>query len=194
MADDEPHGDARPPEYYVAQYCEENVWHLCRDGRARADDAHVAFISNRRRSCALWAQRAATDARAPVVWDYHVILFGRRDGRWLAWDLDSRLPCPADAVAYLRATFPADADVPAPLRPRFRLVPRATFLAAFASDRSHMRLAGGGWLAPPPSAPPVRTAAEAMNLFRFVDTERPYLGTVVDLAGLYEWLAPSAAT
>lgn len=179
------------PDYYTSQYCEENVWHLCQDSTRQADDAHVAFVSNARRTCALWAQRAAPGRRAPVIWDYHVVFLGRLDG-WNVWDLDSTLPCPINAFAYLRETFPRQRAVPPPLRPRFRLVPRAAFLEAFASDRSHMRVGDESWLAPPPPGPPIRTDDETMNLMRFVDTARPFLGEVVDLAGLREWLSSRA--
>lgn len=44
------------------------------------------------------------------------------------------------------------------------MVPAPLFLAHFASDRSHMRDAGGGWLQPPPFWPPIvgqAAAAEA---------------------------------
>ncbi|HEU4537460.1 MAG TPA: protein N-terminal glutamine amidohydrolase [Polyangiaceae bacterium] len=185
-------GRATPlPEYYTSQYCEENVWHLCQDPAVQLEDAHVAFVSNAARACALWMQRASPGRRAPVVWDYHVVLLGRRDG-WKVWDLDSRLPCPVDAFEYLRETFPRPRAVPPPLRPRFRVVPRAAFLGAFASDRSHMREGDDGWLAPPPSRPAIRTADETMSLMRFVDTERPYLGELFDLAGLRSWLSSRA--
>ncbi|HEU4407983.1 MAG TPA: protein N-terminal glutamine amidohydrolase [Polyangiaceae bacterium] len=194
-AGDRPEGpptDARPaaalPDYYTRQYCEENVWHLCQDPGVEADEAHVVFISNAQEACAFWMQRAAPAARQPVLWDYHVILLGRQTG-WKVWDLDSRLPRPVDALEYLRETFRHERAVPAPLRPRFRVVPRAIFLDTFASDRSHMRLGDGGWLAPPPPRPPIRTAAEAMNLPRFVDTRRPFVGRLFDLAGLRGWLA-----
>ncbi len=187
--------DAPPaalPDFYASQYCEENVWHLCRDAEPPAiEDAHALFVSNARRTCALWMQRAAPERGAPVLWDYHVVLLGRREG-WKVWDLDSQLPCPLDALAYLDQTFPHENAVRARFRPRFRLVPRPVFLETFASDRSHMRRLDGAWLAPPPPRPPIRTAREAMTLPRFVDLERPYVGRVLDLSGLRDWLSTGA--
>ena len=40
---------------------------------------------------------------------------------------------------------------------QFRVVNAADFLAHFASDRSHMVTADAGWLAEPPSYPPIQT-------------------------------------
>lgn len=187
-------GRAAPlPDYYTSQYCEENVWHLCQDPSVAAEDAHIVFVSNAGRACPLWMQRASPSEREPVIWDYHVVLLGRLDG-WQIWDLDSRLPCPVEALDYLRATFRPERRVPARFRPRFRLVPRAIFLDIFATDRSHMRQSDGGWLAPPPPRPPIGTGAETMNLFRFVDTQSPFVGRVLDLAQLREWLSSGALT
>ena len=61
---------------YAPCYCEENVWQLCHEAQVRQDTASrlVLFISNQRRACALWAQRACRRRHEPVVWDYHVAL------------------------------------------------------------------------------------------------------------------------
>lgn len=179
------------PDYYTSQYCEENVWHLCQDPSIAAEDAHIVFVSNAGQTCPLWMQRASPSEREPVIWDYHVVLLGRLDG-WHIWDLDSRLPCPIGALDYLRKTFRPERRVPARFRPHFRLVPRAIFLDTFASDRSHMRQSDEGWLAPPPPRPPIRIDAETMTLPRFVDTQSPFVGHVLDLAQLREWLSSGA--
>jgi hypothetical protein len=77
------------------------------------------------------------------------------DGAGRIWDLDSRLGYPEPACRWLGGSFPFIERLPAEFRPRFRLVPAAEYRAGFASDRSHMRGADGGWLHPPPPWPPI---------------------------------------
>jgi hypothetical protein len=67
-------------------------------------------------------------------------------------------------------------------------VPKDQFLAYFASDRSHMRTPEGGWLVLPPESPPIRTRTEVMNLFRFVDMEKVFLGEVYDFQTMHAFL------
>ncbi|PIL30513.1 hypothetical protein GSI_07213 [Ganoderma sinense ZZ0214-1] len=68
---------------YTSCYCEENIYLLAQNFLAEAHtqasrglawpwELYVVFISNRRKTVALWSQRL----RAPqvVVWDYHVVL------------------------------------------------------------------------------------------------------------------------
>ncbi|MEM8997034.1 MAG: hypothetical protein AAGF23_19780, partial [Acidobacteriota bacterium] len=52
---------------YAANYCEENVWQLSRHPQLPSGVRYVIFISNPERTCALWCQRAAPEAGAPVV-------------------------------------------------------------------------------------------------------------------------------
>jgi hypothetical protein len=136
---------------YHPFYCEENAWWLCAEPALGPGPRHVVFITNRRGSCPLAAQRAAPPGEL-CWWDYHVVVL---DGGNRIWDLDTRLGCPVPATAWLRGSFPFAARLPADLAPLFRLVPAHDYRAHFASDRGHMRTATGGWLHPPPPWPPI---------------------------------------
>lgn len=169
---------------YAPFYCEENVWHLAKEG-VGGDPSFVVFISNPQKSCALWAQRSASSADMPVLWDYHVILVSAPSDGALVWDLDTRLGFPVRLRDYLDGTFPYGEALRETLLPRFRVLPAATYVERFASDRSHMH-EGDDWRAPPPEWP---TIGEGMNLFDFVDTEREFAGEVGGLPWLrrHEW-------
>ena len=96
-----------PPDIdYQAYYCEENIWRLCQQPQLQVHKSEVVFISNPRRTCALWYQRAAPYPTEPVVWDYHVILLTQTpDNIWQVWDLDTLLGCPLQAEDYFSMTF-----------------------------------------------------------------------------------------
>ena len=170
----------RAAQRYAPFYCEENVWQLARSGQVAP--ASVVFVSNRTRSCALWAQRAASELSMPVLWDYHVILVAHAKEGPLVYDLDSRLEFPLTLPEYLRGTFPSGDKLRKTLRPRFRVVDVPEFLEHFGSDRSHMQ-EDGEWRAPPPDWTRI---GEVMNLFDFVETERDFYGQVGDLTWLIE--------
>lgn len=158
-------------------YCEENVWRLFTDDRLPEPGAAV-FITNADRQVAMWGQRAA--AHDPIVWDYHVVaLLPERD---VVVDLDDRTRTVWPRRAWLEHAFRAFVE-PA-FRPRFRIVPRAPFLATFASDRSHMRRPDGSLLQPPPPWPAPTQPGCATTLSRYLDLDDPIAGVVTDAAGL----------
>jgi len=161
---------------YCPYFCEENIWHLCRDERVLrnrepipVEDRQVVFISNARRRVAMRKQRAG--GLQPVLWDYHVVLLA--GGK--VWDLDTTLGLPVGLAAWIRDSF-------VPLRPdfapRFRVVDAPTYLRTFGSDRSHMLGPGGAPLKPFPSWPRIGVG---MNLPNFADMETPFLGELFDL-------------
>ncbi|KXN82573.1 Protein N-terminal glutamine amidohydrolase [Leucoagaricus sp. SymC.cos] len=145
-----------PSDYiYTRCYCEENIYLLCQELMVRQDvrerwEVWAVFISNENKTVALWEQKAARVAGAPVVWDYHCILVlkskqpdsydsGGDQGSVEAWvyDYDSsitQLPCPWGE--YVSRTFPFQ------LMPQyqslFRVISGEDFIERFASDRSHM--------------------------------------------------------
>jgi hypothetical protein len=148
---------------YAPYYCEENVYHLCAE--SSLSPAHgvvhrrVVIISNERRCCALWAQRAAASRHRPVLWDYHVIFSAQTAAEsWLVWDLDTRLGFPVSLPVYLSGTFRPLDRAHRWLAPRFRIQTAEDYRAHFSSDRSHMRADNGEWLQPPPPWPPIHRA------------------------------------
>jgi hypothetical protein len=159
---------------YQPFWCEENVWHLVVRDDLGEGDRSVVFVSNAGRQVALWEQKASREPDGLVVWDYHVVL---RVGGML-WDLDTRLPCPLPARAWVDATF---RPVAPEYAPRFRVIEAAVFRDAFASDRRHMKDEHGQWRAPPPPWPAI---GDGHTLPEFIDVARPFLGDVVDLEGL----------
>ncbi len=168
---------------YAPRWCEENVWQLCQQPAPLGQDLYVLFVSNARRACAIWQQRAAKDPQLPVIWDYHVLAVASGDPPQ-AWDPDCRLGLPLPLEIYLRESFLPLRAAYAHLAPHFRLLPSRTYLREFSSDRSHMRAADGGWLAPPPPWPLIGAPAVPSNLLRFIDMDDPFMGQRLDLDGL----------
>jgi protein N-terminal glutamine amidohydrolase len=159
---------------YWPFFCEENVWHLCSDREAiegPVEGRRVVFVSNARKRVAMRHQRAGRGG--DVVWDYHVVLLA--EGR--LWDLDTTLGFGIAPAVWLAESF-----VAGPLEPRFRVIDAPSYLASFASDRSHMIGADGRPLQPLPPWPPI---GKGMNLMRFVDMVEPFLGEVTDAPGLH---------
>jgi len=164
---------------YTKQYCEENVWHLCKTAigdssleSASNYDFFAVFISNPAKCVPLWMQKVGEPRVSyMVLWDYHVIFLARSlssDHPSLVFDLDTVLPYPCDAFRYVKeALRPGDALLPR-FRQILRVVPAQEFLIHFASDRSHMLNEQGEWLAPPPSYPCIQTKERSMNLLDFI--------------------------
>ncbi|NBC48561.1 MAG: hypothetical protein GVY22_11320 [Gammaproteobacteria bacterium] len=171
---------------YHPFYCEENIWWLCAEPALGPGPHRVVFIAAPHGACPIAAQRAG-GADGLVCWDYHCICL---DGSGRIWDLDSRLPLALAAGDWLAASFPFADQLGAGSRPRFRVIDAQAYRRDFASDRSHMRTADGGWLHPPPPWPPIGTG---MNLpaYRDVGTAAGP-GRCFDLAG-FRALAAEAA-
>lgn len=165
---------------YTPFYCEENVWQLCRHPDLKDLEKEVVFISNPEKACLLWEQKASEREDVPVCWDYHVILLARRT-HWEVWDLDSRLEPPVEAGRYFQRTFPPGPPWGLPLR--FRVWGADEFVSKFRSDRSHMRIAQGGWTAAPPPWPPIM-AEDGYPLMTLIDMERVNPGIVLRLDGV----------
>jgi hypothetical protein len=167
---------------YTPYYCEENIWHLCRQPQFAEAEAKVLFISNPRRQCYFWYQRAARDPSQPILWDYHVVLMVRQQG-WQVWDLDTILPVPIGAREYLDRTFMHVGKAAPDFDPLFRVIDCKEFIDRFASDRSHMLDANGNWLESPPPWEPIG-ATRPNNLQSFIDMHDTTFGIVLGLAEL----------
>ena len=162
---------------YCPFYCEENIWHLCRDERLPGGPRAALWITNERRQVAIFEQRLAQPGQ-PVGWDYHVVLVTGRGLDAQVWDLDSRLEVPTSISDYLDLSFP---PVSARFAPSFRLVPAAEYLRTFASDRRHMKDPDDGWLHDPPPWPAIGTGHV---LPEYLDLTRPDPGEVLTLRQL----------
>lgn len=144
---------------YTSQYCEENVYMLCKKLRsARVADQEgsnlfVVFISNENRQVPLWNQKASKGTEGLVIWDYHVICVQKtteKDTQFQVWDLDTVLPFPVPLHQYITEAIRPSLPLHRKFRRLFRLIHAPIFLHYFASDRRHMRNAEGKWIAPPP--------------------------------------------
>lgn len=167
-------------QQYKSKFCEENVYRLiallCDTGGGFNDDLRSAvtiacggvphqvfavFLTNRLKQCPIWSQRASRSPEVPVVWDYHVVVVvvtptsPARSARVLVLDMDSTLPLPCEFSCYIEQAFKPGA-VRTEYEQMLRLVPGASFLDHFASDRRHMLDSKGRWLAEPPPWPLLR--------------------------------------
>jgi len=170
---------------YTSCYCEENVWHLCKQ-QVESDSAFVVFISNANMTVRLWKQNQAS-GDSFVQWDYHVIFVKRCQALgadpevqappFRVFDLDSQEPLGVAFCNYAKATFRPHRQQAPHYRPFFRVVPAETYLRVFASDRSHMRMEDGTWLSEPPTYPVIKVAACEHNLPTFWSMGIPRLKT-----------------
>lgn len=163
---------------YASQYCEENVWQLCKllhDNNVPLQHVHVVFVSNKQQACCIWEQRASSDEhQGLVVWDYHVLLLSTAEQ--LVFDLDTKLGFPCAADEYFARAFGLSGQVKPEFRALFRLVPAREYLDKFASDRSHMLQEDGEYMATPPSWDCIRTEESTMNLPQFMRVTEPVDG------------------
>ena len=133
---------------YVANYCEENIWQLCRHPELAETDTQVLIISNQAGNCSFWQQQSQPES-GPVCWDYHVVLLAFANGEWVVYDFDSKLDFPVSLGKYLEYTFKPE-QMAANNAPFFKVFRGAYFTRTFSSDRSHMKDAAGNWIFQPP--------------------------------------------
>ncbi len=136
---------------YTPNYCEENIWQLCKHPALQLMERYVLIISNKAKNCPIYHQKSGKDGE-PVWWDYHVVLLAK-DGResWI-YDFDSTLEFPVKTYDYLKLGFPAE-KVNVEDLPLFKVIPSKTFVKEFHSDRSHMVADDGSWIFQPPKWP-----------------------------------------
>lgn len=180
---------------YTSCYCEENIWHLCQRIKRHVPDqfesgCHVVFISNPKRVIPLWAQKVSKREDGLVFWDYHVVLIQVQveDGSVFVFDLDTALPFPCPLADYYSHAIQSEECFRPRYRRYFRVISGGSFLAHFASDRSHMLNDEGHWNAPPPSYPPIQTETCSNNLDSYISmsSSSDHFGRVFDLGGFYE--------
>lgn len=141
---------------YTANFCEENIWHLCQNPDLAAFIKTVLIISNGSRNCPLWHQKSA-EGQEPVRWDYHVVLLASSPETSLIYDFDSTLDLPIPLHEYLVQTFQSEYEDEQPV---FKAIDSHDFVHLFYSDRSHMKDGEGDWKFTPPSWPLIQNKEE----------------------------------
>jgi protein N-terminal glutamine amidohydrolase len=149
---------------YTANFCEENIWHLCQNPDLAAYTKTVLIMSNSSRNCPLWHQQSAK-GEEPVRWDYHVVLLASSPDACLIYDFDSSLDLPIPLDTYLERTFQSDR---AEDQPFFKAIDSQDFIHLFNSDRSHMKDGEGNWKFSPPGWPLIQNK-EALPLPELLD-------------------------
>lgn len=144
---------------YTANFCEENIWHLCQNSDLAAYTKTVLIISNSYRNCPLWHQQSAIGAE-PVRWDYHVILLAASAEKSLIYDFDSTLDLPSPLEVYLNLTFRPGTPNWEEDKPLFKAIASHDFIRCFYSDRSHMIDGEGDWKFAPPNWPLINNKEE----------------------------------
>jgi hypothetical protein len=134
---------------YSANFCEENIWHLCKNPALFEFSKKVLIVSNSKRYCPLRFQKSIHGYEV-VWWNYHVILLASLGDCSLIYDFDSTLSVPLPAIDYMRLTFGQSESWAKEDQPCFKAIDSQDYLRSFVSDRSHMRDAFGNWLAAPP--------------------------------------------
>ncbi len=150
---------------YQACYCEENIWQLCQCAEfANSDVLVIAALGDY--FPILW-QKAATAPYSPVMWDYHVVLLWHApNGKHYILDFDTTLPFCTPLAQYIQHAFFDENQLQPQMRPRFRQLPAAAYVATLQSDRRHMQTPDG-WLAEPPTWPSI--SPKTSNLPKFTD-------------------------
>ncbi|VDD80113.1 unnamed protein product [Mesocestoides corti] len=151
---------------------EENVYKLIETmmGNSSVARLYAVFISNPLKNVPVFFQKSSNCVNGLVVWDYHVIAIERLavGNSYRVYDLDSTLSFPCDATQYWRKAIRSNSEFPPKYERYFRIVDGDVYLRHFASNRSHMREAGG-WLAPPPVYEAISTAESTHNLPNYIN-------------------------
>lgn len=172
---------------YTKCYCEENVWKLCEYLKhhhpTELDHCYSVFISNNERLIPLWQQKSSQRIDTMVIWDYHVIfIYSPPNGDTIVYDLDTTLPFPCDFKTYFLQGIRSNQSLQPKFYRFFRVIPAASFLQTFASDRSHMLNDDGKYMETPPDYPPIKTQDSNHNIDDFISMdEKVGTGTVMSL-------------
>ncbi|KAI9321238.1 protein N-terminal glutamine amidohydrolase [Dichotomocladium elegans] len=161
---------------YTGNYCEENVYQLCKEIAAKEPDrlerCYVLFVSNAYKHVPLWKQKKC-EGDLPVLWDYHVMLiYEHTTDKAFIYDQDTVLPFPCPLKAYILEAFRPFVPLLPSFRRLYRLVPAQAYLDHFASDRSHMLDDDGNFMMPPPPYDPIRTKDCIMNLHDYIEMSK----------------------
>lgn len=137
---------------YSANFCEENIWHLCKNPELERFSKLVLIVSNASRYCPFRHQKSINGYEV-VWWNYHVILLAYDGLVSFMYDFDSTLPNPSPGLEYLEETFRIHENWTPENLPRFKAIEAEKYLESFFSDRNHMKDEAGNWLSAPPKWP-----------------------------------------
>ncbi|MFN3999101.1 hypothetical protein [Algoriphagus sp.] len=139
---------------YSANFCEENIWHLCQNPALESFSKKVLIVSNSSKYCPFRFQKSINNYEI-VWWNYHVILLASNEHLSLIYDFDSTLPVPLSGMEYMQKTFEKHENWTAENMPCFKAIDSCDYLNSFVSDRNHMRDSSGNWLSEPPIWPEI---------------------------------------
>jgi hypothetical protein len=135
---------------YSANFCEENIWHLCQNEELKGFTKKVLIVSNPSKNCPFRFQKSINHDEV-VWWNYHVIMLASTTDESLVYDFDSTLPVPINAKEYFKLTFEKKDHLKEANLPSFKLIDARNYIESFFSDRSHMKDVDGNWLSSPPN-------------------------------------------
>ena len=98
-----------------------------------------------------------------------------------------------NASTYFRKTFRGPDESFDNTNVFFKTIDGNEYIENFSSDRSHMRLPSGDWIAPPPSWSPI-VKNEISNLMGWLDIESDGPGKVLSLAQIIEFYSSPETT
>ncbi|OOG69282.1 hypothetical protein [Algoriphagus sp. A40] len=163
---------------YAANFCEENIWHLCQNPELDHFSKKVLIVSNNNRNCPFRFQKSINGDEF-VWWNYHVILLASNSDSSLIFDFDSTLPVPLSAKEYFEKSFERDENWKESDLPCFKAIESIDYLNSFVSDRSHMKDENGNWMSSPPKWPVIGREGglplPALLDFSFSSGEKIYL-------------------
>jgi protein N-terminal glutamine amidohydrolase len=177
---------------YSANFCEENIWHLCQNPALEGFSKKVLIVSNSNKYCPFRFQKSINGDEI-VWWNYHVILIASNGGSSLIYDFDSTLSVPLPGREYMQKTFPGQETMTAPNLPHFKAIEAEDYLHSFFSDRSHMKDSVGNWLSPPPQWPLIGNNQKLplAGLLDFSELSKEKIYNLEEMVGLVEALSGS---
>lgn len=172
---------------YSANFCEENIWHLCQNQALEHFSKKVLIVSNENRYCPFRYQKSINGDDI-VWWNYHVILLASNGESTLIYDFDSTLPVPISGLDYLQKSFQLNGNQLDSNLPYFKAIDSEVYLNSFFSDRSHMKDTTGNWLSSPPKWPLIANEGNLAlpDLLNFTGTSKEMIYSLDEMFALVE--------
>lgn len=167
---------------YTANFCEENIWHLCQHPQLSEFKKTVFIISNHNRNCPLWCQKSSIED-GPVRWDYHVILLVSNGIEKFIYDFDSTLDLPSTLSEYINHTFKPTEQIIDIDKPLFKTIPSEDYIQQFNSNRNHMKDEHGEMKSSQPSWPLInnKEGLPLPDLLDFSKTSKQKIHTLEEM-------------